>query len=131
MKKLLVYYGFSKLTKKVIRKKELSIYYENCSSFRNQEYIERRIIIAYTRYQTADELKDCTKYNRVFTKYGYFIDEKPYLGDINYVLNENFKAEKNHVSAEERELIKEKLFNSYFEVYNLKKRPYGQQALIF
>ena len=139
-----VYYGFTKLTKKVVRKPEIAIYFENANfnPLQNQQWIERRIKIIYVREQTKEELppphpdifdeKACKEYNgpnRMFTKYGYQVEEKPYFGNLDKVLTDNFNADAEHVSEQERKLIREKLRKEYYKFYNLTPKP--QQLSFF
>ncbi len=129
-KNLKVYYGYAKLTKKVVRKKELVVIFENANhnSMKNEAYVKRKVHIVYTRTQTKAEMSDCDIYNRMFTKYGYFIDEK-YGGDIERALEDNFVSDQNHVSKSKRIEIREVLRKAYFEVFGPQK---GYQiALIF
>lgn len=130
-KKYRVFYGYAKLTKKIVRKKELAIYYENSASSNNFKFVTQKIHIVYERVQTTAEMTDSDIGNRTFTKYGYFIDEKPWQGNIERILEQNFDAEKNHVSKKEREIIREKLRKEYFSFYKVEQKPKGQQALIF
>lgn len=130
-KKFKVYYGFSKLTKKIVRKRELAIYYENATSFSNLKFIQQKIHIVHERIQTMDEMTDFDIGNRSFTKYGYFIDEKPWCCDIEKILEENFVAEENHVTKKERLDIRDKLRKEYYSFYRIDKKPVGQQSLIF
>lgn len=110
-KSLNVYYGFSKLTKKIVRKPELAVYFENANhnSQKNLSFIERRMHIVHTRKQSMKEMEDADMANRTFVKYGYFIDEKPFNGNIEQVLEYNFLADQNHVSNKERSVLREKL----------------------
>jgi len=120
---MVVYYGYSKLTKKVILKRELAIYFENsdCNPVKNEEWIKRRMTIIYTRRQSEEEVKDSNIVNRSFTKYSFFIDDKPYYGDIEKVLSVNFKADRNHVCEKERLIIKDLLREGYYRCYNVPK----------
>lgn len=121
MKKLKVYYGFTRLTKKIVRKRELAIFFENSSSFKNEEWIKRRMNIIFVREQTKKERTDAEGGNRMFSKYGYFIDEKPFNGDINLVLEFNFLADKNNVKLKLRNEIRASLKKAYFELYPCSK----------
>lgn len=118
-----VYYGFSKLTKKSVRKAELVIIFENTQGFlynwryTKKEYIEKQTHIVYIRKQTEEEKMQGLQQNRQFTKYRYFIDDKPYNGDIDKVLLQNFEADKNNVSEKERIIIKEKLREQFFKIF--------------
>jgi len=128
MSKLRVWYGFAKLTKKAVRKHELAIYFENAESFKNETWIEQKIHVIHVRYQTESEAAD-RKANRMFTKYGYFIDEKPFNGDIERALDQNYKADSNHVSEDERQDIRQKLRKAYFTVYEVKPKTVSQLEL--
>ena len=126
-----VWYGYTKLTKKAVREHELAIYFENAMNnlTKNEEWIKRRIQIVYERSQTKEESEDSKHSNRIFTKYGYFIDSKPFYGDIDKVLQVNFEADKNHVTIEERIEIRNKLRKAYFECYNIKEKKQQQLKL--
>jgi hypothetical protein len=119
--KLHVYYGFRKLTPKAFRKPQLVIFYENANNnpLKNEEWVNRRMEIVHKREQTEDEKADSSHSNRMFTEYGYFINEKPFNGDIEKVLEKNFEADKNHVSKAERESIQLKLREAYYRFYNI------------
>lgn len=130
-KKLRVFYGFAKLTKKMARKPELVIQYENCRSNRSIEYIERRMIIVHTREQTSQEMESSIGCHRSFTKWGYFINDKRWKSNIDLILEDNFVAEENHVSIKERQEIRLKLEKEYYSFYKVDKKPKGQQSLIF
>ncbi|WP_024771665.1 hypothetical protein [Aquimarina macrocephali] len=129
--RLQVYYGFAKLTPKVMRKHELVIIYENVNHnpMKNLQWIIRKMHLVYIRQQTKEEISDANHGNRAFTKYGYFIDEYPWCSNINMVLEHNFVADDKHVSSSERELIRIMLREKYFESYDTK--PCHQTALIF
>jgi hypothetical protein len=129
-----VWYGYSKLTKKAVRKHELAIYFENSNDglySKKEAWIHRRIHVVHERNQSKQEREDGKHENREFTKYRYFIDEKPYKGDIDKVLLTNSEADKNHVSEKERVLIREKLRAAYFQYYNIVEKPKGQLRLNF
>ncbi|TSE07408.1 MULTISPECIES: hypothetical protein [Aquimarina] len=129
--RLMVYYGFAKLTPKVMRKHELVIIYENANHnpMKNLEWIFRKTHLAYIREQSAEERQAASMSNRMFTKYGYFIDDKPWDSNIDMVLSDNFSADEKHVSPSERELIRVMLREKYFEIYDTK--PVHQLAFIF
>ena len=126
-----VFYGYSKLTAKAILKRELAIYFENsdCNPIKNEEWVKRRMTIIHTRRQTKEEEKDFDLYTKTFAKYSFFIDDKPYYGDIEKVLKVNYEADKNHVSEEERLIIKDKLREGYYKSYNIPKSR--QQLNVF
>lgn len=120
---LKVFYGYSRLTPKTIKKAELAIYFENADNnpTKNEAFINRRITVVHTRYQTKEELTDAAHSNRMFTKYSYFIDDKPFFSDIDKVLACNFEADKNHVKLAEREEIKKRLREEYYRFFNRKE----------
>lgn len=126
-----VWYGFSKLTKKAVRKQELAIYYENSPHIagNKDEWVRKRMTVVHVRTQSSEERKDGIGCSRMFTKYRYFIEDKPFFGDIDKVLYSNSEADKNHVSLEERTVIQEKLRKQYYECYDVKKRIVNQLSL--
>jgi hypothetical protein len=128
---LKVFYGFAKLTKKMARKREVVIQYENGKSNRNLEYLERRMVIIHTRNQTTEEMESSLGSHRMFTKWGYFVDDKRWKSNLDLVLENNFEVEENHVSKKERQEIRNKLEKEYYSFYNLERKPKGQQSLIF
>jgi hypothetical protein len=131
MSDLRVWYGFSKLTKKAVRKHELAIYFENGYSFKNEDWIFQKLHIVHVRKQTIGEAGDNQLCNRMFMKYGYFIDEKPYFGDIEAVLEQNFLADSNNVPEDERNIIRDKLRQAYYQVYDVKPIQEKQLKFIF
>lgn len=116
---LKVYYGFTRLNK-VFKKRSLKIIFENerDRSGRNLKRVQSWIKIVYIRNQSQKEEKDAELYNRVFTVYELFIDEKPWNGNIEALLEHNFKADYNHVSIEVRTELKDKLYMDYRFHYN-------------
>lgn len=116
-----VFYGFTRLTPKVVRKPELAIYFENAYTTNNDDWINRRIKVVYTRRQTLDEEKDAKNQTRMFTKYSYLIDEKPFFGDIDKVLHINYIADEKNVDKRERLIIRKRLREEYFKFYNRKE----------
>ena len=127
-----VWYGYSKLTKKMVRKKELAIYYENTSngnSLKREEWINKRMHVIHKRNQTLEEMEGSEHQSREFTKYGYFIEDRKFNGDIDKVLFVNSEADKNHVSVEERNIIKNKLKEAYYQCYDVKEIKNKQMAL--
>jgi hypothetical protein len=133
LSKHLVFYGFAKLTKKAIRKRSIIIQYANTSNYndRQKRYIEQKMHIVYQRYQTKEEAEESKNSNRSWTKWEYFVDDKRWKGNIEAILHDNFVAEVNNVSLKERTEIKEKLEKGYYDFYQLKREPKGQQQLLF
>lgn len=112
-----VFYGYAKLTKKIVRKRELAVYFENGRGSNNDKYIHQKIHVVYTRIQTWVEMTDWDIGNRMFTKYGVFIDEDPFNGNLELALENNYLADQNYISEEERELIRHELRISFSRVY--------------
>lgn len=112
-----------------MKKPELAIIFENGinNPERNLRAVNKWMHIVYERRQTPDEMKDAELNNRMFTKYSYFIDEKPFFGNIKKVLEINFEADKNHVSKAERLRIKDALLPVYYSFYN--RRPVAKKQL--
>lgn len=100
-----------------MRKRQLVIFFENESAANNMVWINRRMYVVHIRYQTRDEMKDAEDINRRFTRYGYFIDEKPFQGNIEKVLEMNMLADSKNVSKQELEEIKLKLRNAFYSLY--------------
>jgi hypothetical protein len=118
----LVFYGFANLTKKVVRKRSIVIQYANTKNYneRQRRYIEQKMHIVHTRYQTQEEVEDAQFSDRSWTKYEYFVDSSKWQGDLDAILKNNYDAEENHVCQEERQEIKEKLkskFNAFYIQY--------------
>lgn len=132
-KKYLVFYGFAKLTKKAVRKRSIVVQYANTTNYndRQQRYIEQKMHIVYQRFQTKRECNGVDQYNRSWTKWEYFIDDKRWNGNLEAVLHDNFVIEANNVSIKERKEIQEKLEREYYRFYNLERKPKGQQKLLF
>ena len=109
-KNLRVWYGVDRLNK-IMKKPAVSVVYENerYNSDKNERKVKQRMDVAYMRYQTDGEADDAENCSRVFHVYTMYIFEKPYKGDIEFLLNQNYLADENHVSAEEREIIRTKL----------------------
>jgi len=135
LSKYLVFYGFAKLTKKIVRKKSLVIQFANFPeghfNERQQKYIKQKMHIVYQRYQTIEEAEDSKKSNRSWTKWEYFVEDKKWKYNIDLVLQDNFYADEKNVTLEERELIKKRLRTQYFIVYNIEDEIKGQQLMIF
>jgi len=123
-----VYYGFTKL-KPSITKPELVAVFENerHNGAKNDLYISRLMITVHSRFQTEGEAIDASVSSRMFTKYSQFIDERPWKGDFEKLLQMNFEADSNNVSLEERNIIREKLREEYYRYF--KRKPLQQLQL--
>lgn len=115
-KPLRCFYGFSKLTKKIVRKRSIVCFFENDYSFKNEEWINRRIHVAFVREQNYKEKQDAAYLNRIFTKYEKFIDEKPYKGKFEWALQDFMKDESKNVSEEMKLEISEALKKKYINI---------------
>ena len=132
-RKLKVYYGFTKLNK-VMTKRELAIYFENANNNpeKNLRYVSRCMDIVYTRDQSQDEEDDKPlPAFKMFHKFGYLIDSKAWTGDIDAILHNNFEADKNNITLEERVIIKDKLKEYYKTHYNKNKNEKIQLKINF
>lgn len=116
---LRVFYGFTKLTPKVMLKPAIAIYYENSRSTQNDQYINRRIHIVHVREQTSEEIGEGREFFKMWTKYEYMINHD-WGGNIEGILFDNLMAEENHVSLEERELIRNLLRDGVRHFYGNK-----------
>ena len=114
---LKVFYGIDKLNK-IMTKPCVSVIFENevgGNLEKKEKKVYQRMHVVYWRYQTKEEAKDAEKSNRIFHLYSMFFDK--YKFDIEFLLSENYKADENHVSKDERELIKGLLRNKIKELY--------------
>lgn len=118
--KLRVFYGVSKINK-ILKKRAIAVMFENDEGpdDKNLRAVSRWMHIVHVRFQTSDEKEGAIGRIRMFHTYYMFIDEKPYKGDWNAALHNNFLADENHVSEKERQLIKEKLKTALREHYDL------------
>jgi len=130
MKRLRVFYGYTRLKNKTAKKPELAVFFENGNNNleRNDKFIKMFLQVVHVRYQTKGEVEDAEFSNRMFTKYSYFIDEKPWNSNIDRVLLQNFNADENNVSLQEREEIRGKLRTEFFKFYDRKEQ---QQLTLF
>lgn len=129
--RLKVWYGFAKLTKKIVRKPSVVVFYENGKSRTNEKFIKQKMHVVYERFQTEEESKDADFCNRLFTKTEYFINEKPWHGNIEGIIHNNFVAEKNNVSEDERTHIAELLRKEAYRFYGIKIPKIYQSSFNF
>jgi len=115
--RLKVYYGWAKLNK--IQKKEaLVVAFENeghagSETSRSGKTLRKTMSICHERYQTEKEMKDAQDAIRCFTVYNIFMNDKAIKGSLQAALQVNFEADKNHVSEDERNIIRKKLENTF------------------
>lgn len=110
---LKVYYGWAKLNK-IQKRKSLVVAFENeggagSETSRSGKTLRKAMSICHERDQTEKEMKDAQGAIRCFTMYNIFMDNKAFKGSLRAALQVNFEADKNHVSEEERNIIRKKL----------------------
>lgn len=133
--RLKVFYGFSKINK--IQKREaIQITFENeqgagSDTSRSGKQLRKQMDIITERWQTEKETSDATMYNRVFTTYYIFLDDKKIAGSLKRALMINSEADKNHVSEKERKIIMEKLERAFLSSHADYKEPVRQMELQF
>ena len=135
LKRLKVFYGFSKINK--IQKREaIAVFFENevgagSETQRSHKTLKKLMNVVCERWQTPEEISDAEMYNRVFTAYYTFLDDKEIGGSLEKALTSNFLADKNHVSEKVRKEIKEKLKIWFLAHHPDYKEPYSQLELNF
>lgn len=127
---LRVFYGWAK-TNKIRKKEAISVIFENGSQSdkRTMLFIKRMMNVVYTRTQTEDEMKGADGAIRMYTEYSVFLGEKRFQGSLELALRYNFESDKNNVSLEERETIRQKLREHYLSTHPEYKEPITQLEL--
>lgn len=128
-----VYYGIDRLNK-VMKKPCFTVLYLNTDKGfleYHEKKIRQRMNVFYERKQSDGEWEDAKKSNRIFTVYRCFIYEKPFNGDLDFIVSNNFNADENNVSEEERLVISNKLRTSLLLAYPDLKKDKGQKKIIF
>ena len=117
---LSVYYGWSILNK-IRRKPAISVIFENEQSFseRKNLTISRLQRTCFVRKQTKLEAEDGKKQNRILTEHSMFLNEKPFNGDLNALLDCNYQADINNVPEEVLIQIKASLKKGFSSAYFL------------
>ena len=115
---LVVYYGWSRLNK-TRKKRAVSVIFENCQGARNRGawLLKRLQDTCYVRKQTVGEAGDGECINRIFTEFSLFLDEKPFNGDLDSVLQCNYEADMNNVLPDELDLIRKSLKDGFRKSY--------------
>ena len=124
-----VWYGWSVINK--IRKKpSLSVIFDNGggNTERGIKSLQLFQKTFYTRKQTIEEAEDAKYNNKIFTEYNTFILEKPFYGDIDKVLDNNYKADINNVSEEVLQEIKLALKKGYEQFYKPIRNEYTRHS---
>lgn len=133
-KKLKVYYGWAKLNK-VMKREALMIIYLNDNPGSRidkdiKEGVTRFMNVFYERWQTAKEVADADKCNRIYTAYQIFMDDKHINGSLETALHENMLADINNLSRKVLEDIKDKLRTGWLSLHPDYKEP-GIKQLSF
>ena len=126
-KRLKVYYGWSKINK-IQKREEEGAGWENSRSGKS---LRKTMTVCYERYQTEKEMSDAPAYNRVFTVYYVFLDDKAVKGSLSRALQINSESDKNHVTNSERKNISEALERSFMASHIGYKEPTRQLELQF
>ncbi len=130
--RLRVFYGWAKVNK--IRKNEaISVIFENDSQKedRAKKFINRMQDTVYVRDQTEDEKIGIENESRSFTEYSIFMNDREVKGSLALALKYNSDSDKNNVSLEEREVIKNKLREHYLSNHPGYKEPVIQLEIDF
>lgn len=110
LSKLNVYYGWS-VVNRIRVKPALSVIFENEEgvSERKMNTIKRLQKTCYVRRQTIEEAEDGKKQNRILTEFSMFLMQKPIYGNVEALLDANYKADINNVSERELDEIRKAL----------------------
>ena len=133
--RLKVFYGWSKINK--IQKREaIAIAFENeelagYENRRSGKSLRKTMTICYERYQTEEEMRDAPFYNRVFTVYNVFLDDKRIGGSLKKALADNSEKDKNHVSENERKRISQSLETAFIAAHPGYQEPTRELELPF
>ena len=112
-----VWYGWS-VVNKVRKKPALSVIFDNGGgdTDRAQKSIKRFQNTFFVRKQTISEALDGKLQNRVFTEYSSFVFEKPFNGNLEKLLENNYNADINNVNEDQLIKIKKALRDGYTKI---------------
>jgi hypothetical protein len=130
---MLVFYGFAKLTPKIVRKRSIIILYENTNHWneKKEKFINQKMNIVHVRIQNKEEALQGKFSNQEFHRFEIFVDDKRYKGNLDKALEHNFLVDAGNVSEFERQHIRYKLKKEYHSFYKISSKPAGQQSIIF
>ena len=113
-----VWYGWS-VVNKIRKKPALSVifYNDGITSERALKSLKRFQTTSYVRKQTTAEALDAKNQNKIFTEYSTFVFEKPFSGNIEKILENNYNADINNVSQQQLIEIKDALQEGFKQVY--------------
>lgn len=131
--RLPVYYGWSKINKVQRREALMVIFLNDNPGMRigkdGECGVTRFITPAYKRLQTKDESADGKSSNRIYSVFSIYMDDPRINGSLQAALDVNFMADRNNVSKDERDKIKNALRNMYIECHKNYKEPVRQLEL--
>lgn len=126
-----VYYGWAKVNKIAKREALVVIFLNDQPGPRigkdGTDGVSRFMHICYKRLQTEAEQKDAQNFNRIYTVYNIFMDDKRINGSLQKALQANFDADCNNVSEAKRKEIMVKLRESYMQLHPEYREPIGYQ----
>lgn len=132
-KALRVYYGWAKLNKVIKREALMVIYLNDSAGTRigkdGSDGVSRFMTICAQRFQTNAEMNDAVNYNRIYTVYNIYLDDKKINGSLNAALVANFDADQNNVSKAERNAIKEKLREGFMRLHPNYQEPQSHRYI--
>jgi len=133
-KRLRVYYGWRKLGKS-IKKESLTVIFLNDRPgprFDKDGYdgVTRWMHVVYSRWQTDEEMSDAELFCHMYAVHEIMLDDKEIQGSLELALQANYNADRNNVSVEERELIRNKLREAYLASHPGYHEPHGVQLFI-
>ena len=113
-----VWYGWA-VVNKIRKKPALSVIFHNDEvvSERTLKSLKRFQTTFFVRKQTTEEALDAKNQNKIFTEYSSFVFEKPFNGNIEKLLENNYKADHNNVSEQQLIEIKNALRDGFKHVY--------------
>lgn len=129
-KRLRVFYGWAKVNK-IRRKEGISVIFENDyqKEERTLRFINRMQTTVYVRDQTEQEKIGIEKAIRSYTEYSEFLSD--FQDSLELTLRNNYEADCNNVSEEERLLIASKLKESFLAAHPDYREPIIQLKLDF
>lgn len=131
MKKLKVYYGWSRINK-IRKKRSLSVIFANAEeNERMRKSVKLIQNTYYVRIQTDAEAEDGKLSNRILSGCDLFIDEKPFYGSLKKILEVNYTADSKNVSKAELERIRNALEDGFKKENPFYKEPLSQQLSLF
>lgn len=129
---LRVFYGWAKLGK-VKKREAISVIFEN--ERQDERKVQRTISAAqetaYIRAQTELEANDAKNFNRRYTEFSIFLDDKKINGSVDAALRTNSEADKNNVKESERAKIADALKKMYAKSHPYYKEPGRQLSFNF